>query len=97
MPILLINCVLLLLAIILSVPVYDFAIANEDLAEVQTEQYYYLCCGKSIYQGYIYSFCKSGNNEKCPFCNADQGTKTHEECAEEATNRVTANDADAMY
>ena len=31
---------------------------------------YYSCCGKSICGGCIHSFGKTGNDEKCPFCNA---------------------------
>jgi TPR repeat protein len=45
--------------------------------------------------GCVYSFNKSGNNEKCPFCNADQD-KSIEEKIEEMTKRVQANDANSI-
>jgi TPR repeat protein len=80
----------------LSVPVYDYAMANEELALIGTEVYYE-CCGKSICQGCIYSFVESGNSKKCPFCNSDQGTKTDEEKIEQLMKRVEANDAGANY
>jgi hypothetical protein len=53
-------------------------------------------CGKTICQGCIYSFCKfckSGNDDKCPFCNSDRGNKTDEEQVGDMTNRADANDA----
>jgi TPR repeat protein len=43
------------------------------------------------------SFSKSGNDDKCPFCNSDQAEKTDEEEFEELMKRVEANDAGAMY
>jgi TPR repeat protein len=55
-----------------------------------TEEYY-ACCGKSICKGCVYSFCKSRNDEKCPFCNAEIN-KTDEEKVEEVMKRVEAND-----
>jgi TPR repeat protein len=79
-------------ASILSVPIYDFAIANEELADEGLAQYYQ-CCGKSICRGCLYSLCVSGNEEKCPFCNSDRGNKTAEELVEEVRKRVEANDA----
>jgi TPR repeat protein len=92
MPILLLSCMTLPPATILSVPIYDFAIANEGLADNGTEQYF-PCCGKSICKGCVYSFCKSGNGDKCPFCNSDRSNKTDEERVEELMKRVEANDA----
>jgi TPR repeat protein len=53
---------------------------------------YYSCCGKIICLGCIHSFRESGNNEKCPFCNSDQG-KTDEEDVNDMMKRVAANDA----
>jgi hypothetical protein len=92
MPIELICCVSLPPATILSVPIYDFAEENKELARVDMNmETYYPCCGKNICRG-CYSFCKSGNNDKCPFCNSDRGTKTDEEDVEEITKRVEAND-----
>jgi hypothetical protein len=91
MPILLISCVTLPPATILSVPVNDFAIAHEGLAAKDTEEYF-ACCGKTICQGCIHSFWKSGNS-KCPFCNSDRSGKTREEQVEELMKRVAVNDA----
>jgi Zn finger protein HypA/HybF involved in hydrogenase expression len=53
-----------------SVPINNFAIAHTELAE-KTMDIYYSCCAKSICGGCIHSFGKTGNNEKCPFCNTD--------------------------
>jgi len=44
----------------------------------------------------VYSFQQSGNEHKCPFCNADQGGKTDEENIEELMKRVASNDAGSM-
>jgi len=66
MPVKLICCVSLPPATISSVPIYDFAEANEELANMGTETYY-SCCGKSMCLGCVHSFHKSGNDEKCPF------------------------------
>ena len=97
MPYKLIACISLPPATIMSgVPVYDFAKANEQLAQVGTETYY-SCCGKSICEGCVYSFHKSGNNGNCPFCKADHVNKTDGEKVEELMKRVEVNDADAMY
>jgi tetratricopeptide (TPR) repeat protein len=96
MPILLISCVTLPAATITSVPVHDFAIANEELTDEETEAYY-PCCGKSICRGCVYSFCKSGNDGKCPFCNSDRSSKTREESNEEIMKRAEANDAASIY
>jgi tetratricopeptide (TPR) repeat protein len=96
MPIELISCISLPNATISSVPIADFAVANELLAKLGTEQYY-SCCGKSICGGCIDSFVKSGNIGKCPFCNSDRADKTDEGKVEELMKRVEANDAGAMY
>jgi TPR repeat protein len=92
MPVNLIQCITLPPATILSVPIYEFAIAHEAL-KVEDMVQYYPCCGKSICRGCIYSFRTSGNEEKCPFCNADRGGKTDEESVEEMMKRVEAHDA----
>jgi TPR repeat protein len=68
--------------------------ANEELADEDMDVYY-ICCGKSICVGCVYSFHKSGNDDKCPFCNADQD-KTDEEELEELMKRTAANDATSM-
>ena len=57
---------------------------------------YYKCCGKSICQGCMHSFCKSGNYEKCPFCNSDSKGKADDEKVEELMKRVNVNDTSAM-
>ena len=89
------NCASLPPATILFLPIYDFGKANEMLAKEDTEKYY-SCCGKSICRGCIYSFNNSGNDDKCPFCNSDRGSKTLEEMVEEMMKRVGANDAASM-
>jgi TPR repeat protein len=40
----------------------------------------------------MHSFCESGNDDKCPFCNTDRG-KTEEENNKDLMKRVEANDA----
>jgi TPR repeat protein len=77
-----------------SVPLHDFAIANEELAKMCTEQYY-SCCGKYICGGCPCA--QSGNFGKCPFCKTEIGSKTDEEGVEELMKRVDVNDAGAMY
>jgi TPR repeat protein len=96
MPTKLISCISLPPATIQSVPIYDFAKANEDLANLPTEQYY-ACCGKSVCGGCIHSFRKSGNIDNCPYCRADKMSKTAEENVEELMKRAEANDATAMF
>jgi TPR repeat protein len=96
MPAELICCISLPPATVTSVPIDDFAEANGELASMSTDTYY-SCCGKSICKGCIYSFCKSGNDEKCPFCKADIIGKTDGETVEEFIKRVEVNDAGAIY
>ena len=95
MPLKLISCASLPPATISSVPIYDFAIANEDLAGEVMERYY-TCCGKQVCEGCIHSFVQSGNDEKCPFCNSDCGKSVEDE-VEEVMKRVEANDAASIY
>jgi hypothetical protein len=38
-----------------------------------------------------------GNDNKCPFCNSDQNSRTDEEIVEELKKRVDVNDAGAIY
>jgi TPR repeat protein len=76
----------------MSVPINDFAMANEELAKKSTEAYF-PCCGKGICEGCDYSFCAAGNDAKCPFCNSDRGGKTDGEQVVEIMKRVEANDA----
>jgi TPR repeat protein len=95
MPKKLIFCVSLPPATRSSLPIYDFAIANEELVDKDMVTYF-VCCGKSICKGCIYSFCESSNDGKCPFCNSDQD-KTDEEMVGEVMRRVEANDATSMF
>jgi hypothetical protein len=95
MPTKLLPCILLPPATILSVPIYDYVIANEELAKVGMEEYDE-CCGKSVCKGCIYSFVESGNKETCPFCKAEIMSKTNEERVEEIMKWVEANDAGAI-
>jgi TPR repeat protein len=76
--------------------IYDYAEANEELADKATEVYFE-CCGKYICRGCIYSFVESGNLGKCPFCKAEKYRKTDEEKVDELMKRVEANDAESTY
>ena len=96
MPVRMISCVSLPSATLSSVPIYDYAIANEELAGMTMEEYY-PCCGKSICRGCFYSFAQSGNSGKCPFCNTERGGKTDEEENAEMMKRVEAKDVGAMH
>ena len=91
MPILLICCASLPPATLMSAPIYDFAIANNGVEDKAMEEYY-PCCGKSVCKGCLHSFSESGNDDKCPFCNSDQG-KSEEEDNEDIMKRVAVNDA----
>ena len=95
MPAKLICCMSLSPATITSVPIYDFVEANEELANMSTETYY-SCCGKSICEGCVFSFHKSGNIGICAFCKG-VNDKTDEERVDELMKRVEANDAGAIY
>jgi hypothetical protein len=104
LPTRLICCISLPPATRISVPIYDLANANEELAGVSMEDYY-PCCGKSICKGCIYSFQMSGNLRNCPFCNADMESSESEQSSEGEQNRekveriqkrVAANDASAI-
>ena len=97
-PVEFVSCVSLPDATTLSVPIYDFANEHVELAAEDSEVYY-PCCGKTICQGCVYSSSrKSGNHDKCPFCNSYQGRNTTEEEDGEATmKRVEANDAGAIF
>jgi TPR repeat protein len=57
----------------------------------------YPCCGKYICCGCVYSYRKSGNESKCPFCNSDRSGKTDEDQVAEIMKRVEANDAASIY
>ena len=96
MPAKLICCLSLPPATISSVPIYDFAIANEGLKDEVMEKYY-PCCGKTLCRGCAYSHHVSGDNGKCPFCNSEREGKTLEERVEEVMKRAAANDAASIY
>jgi TPR repeat protein len=88
----------------MSVPVYDFAIANENTIANENEKLetldtetYYPCCGKTICGGCLYSCIKSGNYETCPYCKSDRTCKTVDEKVEDLMKRVEANDANSIY
>jgi hypothetical protein len=91
MPKKLICCISLPDATISSIPIHDLAKANQELSNKGTA-IYYPCCGKNICGGCEYSFCESGNDDKCPFCNSYQDNKTDEERVGEVMRRVEAND-----
>jgi TPR repeat protein len=96
MPENLISCISLPPATISLVPIYDYAMANEELANEAADGYY-PCCGKNICRGCIHSFVKSEKTGKCPFCNSDRGNKTFEEDVEDFMKRAAANDAASIY
>jgi TPR repeat protein len=96
MPNKLICCISLPDATITSVPIWDFAEANKELANEATDVYYE-CCSKEICKGCIHSFAQSGNYDKCLFCNANRADKTGEENNKEIMKRVAVNDPGAMY
>jgi hypothetical protein len=96
MPIRLFSSASLPPATISSMPINDFAIANQELATEPMEKYY-SCCGKRICRGCAYSFCKSGNDGKCPFCNSDRAGKTDEENNDDFMKQVEANDPFSIY
>ena len=70
---------------------YDFAIANEEVAKLDLEEYF-PCCGKTSCGGCVHSFRKSENIFTCPFCKSERGNKTDEDQVEEVLKRVEAND-----
>jgi len=92
MPVKLICFVSLPDATVSSVPICNFADANEDIATLDTEEYN-PCCGCG---GCFHSIRKSENNHKCLFCNSDRERKTDEEMVEEIMKRVEANDATSI-
>jgi len=96
MPMKLICCFSLPPATISSVPIFDFAMANEELANMETETYL-SCCGKSICGGCVHSFHKSGGILNCPFCKTNRMGTTGADHVEELMKRVKANDAVATY
>jgi hypothetical protein len=51
MPVTLISCVSFPPTTMTSVPIYDFAIANEGSISYTDTEHYYSCCGKSICGG----------------------------------------------
>jgi hypothetical protein len=102
MPAIIKSCISLPPATISSVPIYDYATANEELAKMAMA-HYYSCCGKRLCRGCVHSFCESGNDvwsgndRKCPFCNSDQDNKTENKIFGQLMKRVDFNDFGAMY
>ena len=101
MPLQLIKCISLPPATVTSIPIYDLAHANKELANGATDQYFN-CCGKSIcggcVQSYVNSFRESsGRIEKCPFCKSNRLGKSNEEEVEELMKRVEAKDAGSTF
>ena len=96
MPYSLICCASLPPATMTSVPICDFVQANEGVATEETEVYF-VCCGKSICGGCVYSCVESGSTGTCPFCKSERSGKTDEEIVEDLMKRVEANDAVAIY
>jgi TPR repeat protein len=80
----------------LSVPIYDLAIANEELAKMDTDDYF-SCCAKRICKGCCHSLKESEDRTKCPFCNAERIGRTDEDNLVETRKRVDANDAGATH
>jgi predicted RNA-binding Zn-ribbon protein involved in translation (DUF1610 family) len=81
-------CVLLPPTTISSVPIYNFAIANEKLKLAKLGmEHYFPCCGKSRYMWRVcHSIKKSGNDYKCPFCKSERGN------VEQVMKQAEAND-----
>ena len=96
MPSKLICCVSLPPATLSFVPICEFSEANKGLAGMDMDVYY-PCCGKRICEGCIHSFNNSGNNGKCPFCNAERIGRTDRELVADMRKRVAANDAASIY
>jgi hypothetical protein len=92
MPVRIFTCTSLPDATISSVPIYDFANANEGLPDKDMELYY-SCCGKSVCKGCVYSLSHSENDEKCPFCNSNRESNAAAgKKIQQITKRVDAND-----
>jgi hypothetical protein len=96
MPINFISCISLPPATISSVPIFEYAVANEELANEPME-HYFSCCGKSICKGCVHSFCKSWNIRNCPYCNADRIGISFDDSIKEMMKRVESNDAFSIY
>jgi TPR repeat protein len=94
MPVRILSCISLPPATASSVPINDFAIANENMAGMFMGKYH-SCCGKCICLGCVYSI--SPNYGICPFCNSELRGKTDEEEVEDLMKRVAANDAEMMF
>lgn len=90
MPTKLIDCMSLLDVTILSIPIFNFAAANMELAEESTKAHY-SCCGKDICRVCMHSLCMSRNMGNCLFCNATT-SKTLVEKVAELTRQVEVND-----
>ena len=71
MPINLVSCMSHPPATTTSVPIFDYAIANEELQR-SGMKHHYSCCGKSICLGCLHSSIVARNSGKCPFCKAER-------------------------
>ena len=78
-----------------SMPINDVTNIHQELADLTTA-IYYSCCGKSICGGCIHSFGKTGNKEKCPFCNADTEINSDADKIENIMKRVDSIDTGAI-
>ena len=95
MPIRLISSISLPPATILSVPIYDYAVANVELSGKLMEQHF-PCCGKSLCLVCLHSCFQTGNQGTCPYCKTQMIRKTIEEDVKDIMKRVKANDAGSM-
>jgi hypothetical protein len=94
MPNQLIACISLPPVTVTSVPISDYAEANDMLAKLDTEAYF-PCCGKFVCGGCVQSFGES-RIINCPHCKTQGTNKTDEEAVEELKKRFEANDASAI-
>ena len=66
-----------------SLPIYDYATANEELSQEEMKLNY-PCCTKNICGECLYSYAKSsGNGANCPYCKAEGMGKTKEESVQD--------------
>ena len=78
----------------ITIPILDFENKYKHVAKCM--DVYYPCCGKNICKGCVYSFRKSGNDGKCPFCNSNRASKSQLDVNREIMKRVEANDPGTM-
>ena len=78
----------------ITIPILDFENKYKNAAKAMV--LHYPCCGKTICKGCIFSFCKAGNDGKCPFCNSNRYSKSQQEIKREIMKWVDANDPVTM-